>query len=240
MRWTCPRFTLPASVSMLRECPRFVYNAITVHSSRSIRHSTVSPHVTQRVSMQRKSSIVCRWLSCERRAWVVVSVPSMSVTRFWSTAICMPPINRSTTPVSHVSYLCVIYNHLCGAKWCRSSAKTPITSIYNYIKSMAECKKDVTPLLMHWSHVFHALTDRNAIVHLPIYDILVSWIFSRMCLAHKSNGQIGHLNKSVNCGVIRLLWCHKKLSHALCRISQSRTPSICLTCPGVRDPTVIP
>ena len=30
-----------------------------------------------------------------------------------------------------------------------------------HMKSMGECKKDVTPLLTHWSYIFLALTHRN-------------------------------------------------------------------------------
>ena len=29
------------------------------------------------------------------------------------------------------------------------------------IKSMGECKEDVTPFLMHWSFIFRALTHQN-------------------------------------------------------------------------------
>ena len=36
-------------------------------------------------------------------------------------------------------------------------------------KSMAQCKKDVTPLLMHWSYVFLALTHRNSLCFATIF-----------------------------------------------------------------------
>ena len=37
----------------------------------------------------------------------------------------------------------------CGMQW--------------YVESMGECKKDVTPLLTHWSYVFLPLTHRNVV-----------------------------------------------------------------------------
>ena len=54
-----------------------------------------------------------------------------------------------------------------------------ITRYYTYstsdkcrieIKSMGKCKKDVTPLLTHWSYVFLTLTHRN---HKPTKDTLI-------------------------------------------------------------------
>ena len=32
-------------------------------------------------------------------------------------------------------------------------------------KSMGSCKKDVTPLLMHWSYIFLALVHQNVVVY---------------------------------------------------------------------------
>ena len=46
----------------------------------------------------------------------------------------------------------------------------------SYQKSMGLCKKDITPLLTHWSYVFLALTHRSDLVWVMIKHLLNLWI----------------------------------------------------------------
>ena len=46
------------------------------------------------------------------------------------------------------------------------------SSLQNF-KSMGLCKKDITPLLTHWSYVFLAITHRNDILH--IAQVSMHW-----------------------------------------------------------------
>ena len=52
-----------------------------------------------------------------------------------------------------------------------------------YYKSMAQSKKDVTPLLMHWSYIFLALTHRY-------YSIAITEVEQKKDFKLKSDGDL--------------------------------------------------
>ena len=87
-----------------------------------------------------------------------------------------------------------------GKQWCW----------HKYYKSMGECKKDVTPLLTHWSYFFLALTYRNVgLIHIWYlnsgHHCVCKWLSTRpsaammlyytktcFCKVHKA---VNHLKK---------------------------------------------
>ena len=52
--------------------------------------------------------------------------------------------------------------------------------------SMGQCKKDVTPLLSHWSYVFLALTHRSGQYKKDVTPMLTHWSYVFLTLTHRS------------------------------------------------------
>ena len=78
-------------------------------------------------------------------------------------------IGRSVKTAESMFYVSITNNWLFIARvWPRSQGLPPVAGAYWETNSMGWCKKDVTPLLTHWSYVFLALTHRFVFQQLDI------------------------------------------------------------------------
>ena len=76
----------------------------------------------------------------------------------------MPPHTFPLKSMVHNLYCVSIILHLCYpytfVLFVASSVLISTVCLSVYVISMGQCKKDITPLLTHWSNVFLALTHR--------------------------------------------------------------------------------